>query len=269
MYANIYEELLACPVVRGRKSEDERFAGAIDTATVELYVPVSGRGIQGATSHHLGQNFSKMFNVMFEDENSERQHCHQTSWGISTRSIGAMIMIHSDNKGLVLPPKVAQTQFVIIPIFKAGEDQAVLKAKAEEVAALLREAGLRVAIDDSVIHNPGYKFNEWEVRGTPVRLELGMRDITANEVKVVVRHSGQKFQAPVEGFGAAMTTLLTDIHTQMYVKATAARDEHLKTISTWEEFMAALSNRDICLADWCDEKECEERIKDLSKEESM
>jgi len=109
VYALIYEELLAVPVVRGRKSEDERFAGAIDTATVELYVPVSGRGIQGATSHHLGQNFSKMFEVMFEDQNSERQFVHQTSWGISTRSIGAMIMIHSDNKGLVLPPKVAQT----------------------------------------------------------------------------------------------------------------------------------------------------------------
>lgn len=119
VYASTYEDLLAVPVVRGRKSEDERFAGALDTATVELYVPVSGRGIQGATSHNLGQNFSKMFEVMYEDANSQRQHCWQTSWGLSTRSIGAMIMIHSDNKGLVLPPKVAQTQFVIIPIVKA------------------------------------------------------------------------------------------------------------------------------------------------------
>ena len=122
VYALIYEELLACPVVRGRKSEDERFAGAIDTSTVELYVPISGRGIQGATSHALGQNFSKMFEVMYEDVDSARKFVWQTSWGISTRSIGVMIMIHSDNKGLVLPPKVAMHQFVIIPIKKKQDD---------------------------------------------------------------------------------------------------------------------------------------------------
>ena len=135
IYAKVYEELLAVPVVAGRKSEDERFAGAQDTATVELYVPVSGRGIQGATSHHLGQNFSKMFDVMFEDQNSERQHAWQTSWGLSTRSIGSMIMIHSDNKGLVLPPKVAKTQFVIIPIIKAVDNAEEIKSKAHSIAA--------------------------------------------------------------------------------------------------------------------------------------
>ena len=123
------------PVVRGRKSEDERFAGAIDTATVECYVPISGRGIQGATSHHLGQNFSKMFEVMFEDANTERKFVWQTSWGLSTRSIGTMIMIHSDNKGLVLPPRVAQTQFIIIPIRKKTDDMTVLSGKAHEIAA--------------------------------------------------------------------------------------------------------------------------------------
>jgi len=130
IYAQVYEELLAVPGICGRKSEDERFAGATDTATVELYVPVSGRGIQGATSHHLGQNFSKMFEVMYEDVDTVRKHVWQTSWGLSTRSIGAMIMIHSDNKGLVLPPKVAKTQFVIIPIKKSNDDQSVLSEKA-------------------------------------------------------------------------------------------------------------------------------------------
>lgn len=213
VYAVVYEELLACPVIRGRKSEDERFAGAKDTATVELYVPVSGRGIQGATSHHLGTNFSKMFEVMFEDQNSERQFVHQTSWGISTRSIGAMIMIHSDDKGLVLPPKVAQTQFVIIPIQKKTDAEGVLTAKANELLASLREAGLRVKVDDLDTHNPGYKFAEWEMRGTPVRIELGMRDVEANEVKVVVRHSGEKFQASQDGLGATLSTLLENIHT--------------------------------------------------------
>ena len=180
-------------MIRGRKSEDERFAGAIDTATVELYVPVSGRGIQGATSHALGTNFSRMFDVMFEDVDTTRKHVWQTSWGLSTRSIGAMIMIHSDNKGLILPPKVAQIQFVIIPIKKSTDDHAALNAKADEICAQLREAGMRAAVDASDTHNPGYKFNEWEMRGVPVRIEIGARDLASNEVKVVVRHSGQKF----------------------------------------------------------------------------
>ena len=124
-------------------------------------------------------------------------------------------------------------------------------------------------VDDSETHNPGYKFNEWEMRGVPVRLELGMRDINASEVKVVVRHSGEKFQASWDGLTESMQQLLEAIHQQMYQKAEAARDEHLKTVSNWDDFMAALNNRDICLADWCDEKECEERIKDVSKEESL
>ena len=261
--------MLACPVVKGRKSEDERFAGAIDTATVELYVPVSGRGIQGATSHQLGQNFSKMFDVQFEDTDKQRKHVWQTSWGLSTRSIGSMIMMHSDNKGLILPPKVAKTQFVIIPIRKSTDDGTALNDKAHELAADLRANGLRVEVDDSDVHNPGYKFNHWEVKGTPVRVELGARDMQNCEVKIAIRHSGEKFQAPWEGLGAAMKDLVQTIHNQMYDKAFAARAEHLKTIASWDEFMAALNNRDICLADWCDEKECEERIKDVSKEESM
>ena len=213
IYANIYEELLAVPVVRGRKSEDERFAGAADTATVELYVPVSGRGIQGATSHHLGQNFSKMFEVQFEDANKDKKFVWQTSWGISTRSIGAMIMIHSDNTGLVLPPKVAQTQFVIIPIRYKNDDPALLYDKARELGAEMRAAGLRVTVDDTDTHNPGFKFNSWEVRGTPVRIELGMKDFQKGEVKVCIRHSGEKFQETWENLPAKMADLLTLIHT--------------------------------------------------------
>lgn len=205
IYAQVYEELLACPVVRGRKSEDERFAGAQDTATVELYVPVSGRGIQGATSHHLGQNFSKMFEVMYEDVDAQRKHVWQTSWGLSTRSIGSMIMIHSDNKGLVLPPKVAKVQFVLIPIIKAADNAEDIKTAAHAIAAQLREAKMRIVVDDSDTHNPGYKFNEWEMRGVPVRLELGKRDIDGSQVSVVVRHSGEKFQVAMDGLADTLS----------------------------------------------------------------
>ena len=180
-----------------------------------------------------------------------------------------MIMIHSDNKGLVLPPKIAQTQFVIIPIVKTGDDSGAIKGKAEELAAQLREAGMRVAVDSSDTHNPGYKFNEWEMRGVPVRIELGGQDMAKSEVKVVIGHSGQKFFSAWEGLAGSMAELLQTIHGEMYAKATAARDEHLKNVSNWDEFMSALNNRDICLADWCDQKSCEERIKDQSKEESM
>ena len=194
MYAETYEKLLAVPVVKGRKSEDERFAGAINTTTTEIYVPVSGRGIQGATSHMLGQNFSKMFDVWYEDIDKTKKFVWQTSWGLSTRSIGAMIMVHSDNTGIVMPPRVAQTQIVIIPILFKNDDAKLLHDKAHELAAQLKAAGLRVTVDDRENHNPGFKFNSWEVKGTPIRLELGAKDIAAGEVKCAVRHSGAKFQ---------------------------------------------------------------------------
>lgn len=158
---------------------------------------------------------------------------------------------------------------MIIPIKKATDNGAALSDKAHEIAAQLKAAGLKVAVDDSDTHNPGYKFNEWEVRGTPVRIEIGAKDMEKSEVKVVIRHDGAKFQAPWEGLGEQMSALVTTIHDQMYAKALAARAEHLKTVDNWDEFMVALNNRDICLADWCDQKSCEERIKDQSKEESM
>lgn len=176
-YADIYQHVLACPVVKGRKSEDEKFAGAKHTTTVELYVPVSGRGIQGATSHNLGQNFSKMFEIQFEDRDAQKQLAWQTSWGISTRSIGAMIMIHSDNKGMVLPPRVAQTQVVIIPILKKGNDFKQIYSVCDKVFADLKNAGIRVFLDDTDNHNPGFKYATWELRGTPVRVEIGEKDI--------------------------------------------------------------------------------------------
>lgn len=256
-------------MIKGRKSDDERFAGAINTTTVELYVPISGRGIQGATSHMLGQNFSKMFEVWYEDANKEKNHVWQTSWGLSTRSIGAMLMIHSDNTGVVLPPKVAQTQIVIIPILYKNDDSKALVDKAYELRDQLKKAGLRVQVDDSDNHNPGFKFNQWEVKGTPVRLEIGAKDFQKNEVRCCIRHSGAKSQVKQESIVADMQQLMLDIHQQMFDKAKAARDSHLKEVSNWEEFMDAMNAKNICLAPWCDQQKCEIKIKEQSKEESM
>lgn len=164
----------------------------------------------------LGQNFSKMFDVWFEDADKEKKFVWQTSWGLSTRSIGAMIMIHSDNTGIVLPPKVAQTQVVIVPIFFKGDDVEALKDKAHELAAQLKEAGVRTVVDDSETHNPGYKFNQWEVKGTPVRLELGKKDMEKSEVKCVVRHNGEKSQMPQGSLAEQIPALLEKIHKDMY-----------------------------------------------------
>lgn len=257
------------PCVKGRKSEDERFAGAKNTTTVELYVPVSGRGIQGATSHHLGQNFSKMFDVWYTDEKEQKTFVHQTSWGLSTRSIGSMIMIHSDNTGLVLPPKVAQTQVVVIPIYFKDGDNKALQDKVHEIATVLKSHGIRAVVDDNDSKNPGFKFNHWEVRGTPIRLELGHKDFEKSEVKVVVRHSGEKFQLSWQMLDVHIEALLNDIHGQMYEKAEKARMEHTKHVENWDQFMEALDNKFVCLAPWCDTVKCEETVKNRSKEESL
>lgn len=268
-YANVYTELLAVPVVKGHKSEDERFAGAINTATVELYVPVSGRGIQGATSHMLGQNFSKMFGVTFEDADKQKQHAWQTSWGLSTRSIGSMIMIHSDNTGMVLPPRVAQTQVIIVPIYYKNDDSNAMLDKAYEIKKQLMAKGVRVQVDVRDNHNPGFKYNYWEVRGVPVRLELGGKDMEKESMRCVVRHSGEKFDLKWDGIADKTAELMEQIHHQMYDKALKTRNSHIKEVDNWKDFMDSLNEKNICLTPWCNCKKCEERIKDHSKEESL
>lgn len=267
-YAAVYKDLLACPVVKGRKSEDERFAGAMNTTTVELYVPISGRGIQGATSHMLGQNFSKMFDVWYLDDQNKKQLAWQTSWGLSTRSIGAMIMIHSDNTGLVLPPRVAQIQVVIIPVPGKGSSKAQFDVAAN-VFKSLKEAGVRVELDDGTTQNPGFKYAKWELRGTPVRIEIGEKDVEKNEVRVCIRHSGRKYQSSVDTISAHMLELMDTIHEEMYLKAVELRNQNLTTADNWVDFMNALNQKKICLAPWCDTVKCEKTIKDKSKEESL
>lgn len=191
-YASCYEQLLAVPVIRGTKSEEETFAGAYFSKTTEIYVPINGRGIQGATSHNLGQNFSKMFEVEYEDKAGKRQFAWQASWGFSTRSIGAMIMVHSDDKGLVLPPKVAQEQVVVIPIIKAADNQDEILDYAHDVMKKLKAVGVRTIMDDRDSKNPGNKFAHWELRGIPIRIEIGKQEVSKSEIRYAKRNDGQK-----------------------------------------------------------------------------
>lgn len=180
-----------------------------------------------------------------------------------------MIMIHSDNMGLVLPPKVAQVQVAIVPIINKDDDIEAMKGKAHDLAAELKQSGLRVYVDDSEVHNPGFKFNYWELRGSPIRLELGVKDFEKEEVKVVVRYSGEKFQASWTGLAAGMVDQMEKIQSGMYNKAKQSREDHISHVKNWEDFMTALAKRDVCLAPWCDTVACEVVVKDRAKEESI
>jgi prolyl-tRNA synthetase len=266
-YARAYEEMYAVPVIRGIKSRGETFAGADFTSTVELFVAGNGRGIQGATSHYLGQNFSKMFDIWFQNENKEKDFAHQTSWGFTTRSIGAMVMVHGDNKGLVLPPRVAHYQVVIVPIYSKKDNDKILEYTSS-VIDQLKKAGIRYKLDDRDNYKSGWKCNHWEVKGVPIRLDIGMRDVTNNVVSVARRFDGEKYEKPVEGLGDLLLEELEFIQKKMYENAVAQRDQRIGNASTWEGFMEQLNHRNLVLTPWCDVVACEDAIKDRSKEES-
>jgi len=266
-YYECYKDLLAVPSVRGIKSREETFAGADESHSVELFVDSNGRGIQGATSHKLGQNFSKMFDMNFQDEHNQVQHAWQTSWGFSTRSIGSLIMIHSDDDGLVLPPRVADIQAVLIPIVMKDTPPA-LQAKLQEIANDLKTSGVRVHVDDRTNYNPGYKFNHWELRGIPVRIELGPKDLENSEVKVVLRYNKEKLQLPIAGLGERLLVMLDEIHEGMYKRALDTRDARTSHAANWKEFMEALNKKNIILAPWCTQQKCEKEVKRRSAEDS-
>lgn len=261
LYARVYEDLLAVPVVRGRKSEKEKFAGGLYTTTTEVFVPTNGRAIQGATSHCLGTNFSKMFEIKYEDVDQKKNEVWQNSWGLSTRSIGAMVMVHGDDKGLVLPPRASPIQVVVVPIVRKGSEQQVMDA-ANVLAAELKESGLRVESDVRTDKNPGWKFNYWELKGVPLRLEIGLRDIESGTVMGTRRCDGKKMNYERAGVVEAVKDEMDTIHNVMYEKAKKARDERIIGANTWSEFTAALSQRSMILTPWCGTVECEKDVKD-------
>lgn len=271
-YADVYEELLAIPVVRGRKTEREKFAGAELTTTVEAYVPASGRGIQGATSHYLGQNFSRMFEIVFEDPDTrEKQYVHQTSWGLTTRTIGVLIMVHGDNRGLVLPPRVARVQAIVVPCgitaSLSPERRDRLLAFCRSVEAQLLSAGVRCKGDYRDNYSPGWKFNHWELKGVPVRLELGPRDMEQDQVTAVRRDTGQRLTIGTPNLTQELVGLLEDIQQTLFQKAQEDQKRFQATVTSWDDFVKRLEAKCLVLAPFCGEPDCEELIKKHSARE--
>ncbi|XP_054737375.1 bifunctional glutamate/proline--tRNA ligase [Anastrepha obliqua] len=266
LYAHIYTNLLAIPVVKGRKTEKEKFAGSDYTTTVEAFISASGRAIQGATSHHLGQNFSKMFEIVYEDpETQEKQFVFQNSWGITTRTIGVMIMVHADNQGLVLPPHVACIQAIIVPCgitvnTKNNEREELLKS-CKQLEAQLNAKGIRCEGDYRDNYSPGWKFNHWELKGVPVRIELGPKDMKANQIVAVRRDTGEKLILAMEDVESKISQLLETIHDSMLAKAKRDMVEHTKITKNWTEFCKFLDAKNILLSPFCGEIGCEEKIK--------
>lgn len=267
LYRRVYEELLAVPVCKGIKSSKEKFAGADYTTTVEAFIPATGKGVQGATSHCLGQNFSKMFNIEYEAENAGKAHPWQNSWGMTTRTIGVMIMVHGDDKGLVLPPRVAQIQTVIIPIVnkKLSPDEIkLMQQKVEETAAALKKIGVRATTDTRDNYTPGWKYNHWELKGVPLRIELGPRDMENETFMLARRDTGEKLSVSWNEAVTVVPALLDQIQKEMLERARKEFDESIEKATTWDEFTAALERDHMCLTPWADEEAIEEEVKKKS-----
>jgi prolyl-tRNA synthetase len=265
VYATFAEEWMAVPVLRGVKTPNERFAGAVDTYCIEALMQ-DGKALQAGTSHFLGQNFAKAFDVKFQDREGKLEHVWGTSWGVSTRLMGALIMAHSDDSGLVLPPKLAPIQVVIVPIYKSEEQLEQLRQRVEPIRKELKKRGISVKFDDSDANKPGWKFAEYELRGVPVRLALGMRDLENGTVEVARRDTKSKETVQLEGIEEHISTLLDDIQANMYNKAMAFREEHTTRVDTYEEFKNVLDSKTgFVLAHWDGTPETEEKIKEETK----
>ncbi|XP_027537521.1 bifunctional glutamate/proline--tRNA ligase isoform X4 [Neopelma chrysocephalum] len=267
LYAQVYEDLLAIPVVKGRKTEKEKFAGGDYTTTLEAFISASGRAIQGATSHHLGQNFSKMFEIVFEDPKKpgEKQFAYQNSWGLTTRTIGVMTMIHGDNMGLVLPPRVACIQVVIIPCgitnSLSEEDRGALLKKCNEYCSRLLSVKIRVRADLRDNYSPGWKFNHWELKGVPVRVEVGPRDMKSQQFVAVRRDTGQKLTLSEHEAEDKLKQILEEIHANLYSRASEDLKSHMVVANNMEDFQKELDSGKIVQIPFCGEVECEDWIK--------
>ena len=259
LYAKVAETVMAMPVVKGMKSESEKFAGALRTYSIEALMG-DGRALQAGTSHNLGQNFAKAFDITFQARDKSVQHVWGTSWGVSTRLVGGVIMTHGDDSGLVLPPRVAPYQVVIVPIGRDNWRETVLP-KAQEVQQQLRSAGIRVTLDERD-ERPGWKFSEWELRGVPLRVEIGPKDIEKSAVLVARRDTREKQSLAMDGLAARIQQLLDDVQRSLFDRARTFRDEHTHRVSTYEEFKQVMEGRPgFVIAPWCGSTDCEAQIK--------
>jgi prolyl-tRNA synthetase len=265
VYATFVEEYMALPVIRGVKTASERFAGAVDTYCIEALMQ-DGKALQAGTSHFLGQNFAKAFEVKYSDKNNQLEYVWATSWGVSTRLIGGLVMAHSDDEGLILPPRIAPLQVVIVPIYKGEERKSLLDDKGRELAAQLKAAGISVKFDDNDNNRPGFKFAEYELKGVPVRVAMGLRDLDNNSVEVARRDTKEKTSRPMDGLATYIKDLLADIQQAMFEKALAYRDQHMTRADTLQEFEHLLDTKGgFILAHWDGTAETEEAIKDKTK----
>jgi len=259
LYARVAETVLAMPVVKGRKSESEKFAGALRTYSIEALMG-DGRALQAGTSHNLGQNFAKAFDIKFQARDKSVQYVWGTSWGVSTRLVGGVIMTHGDDSGLVLPPNVAPYQVVVVPIGRENWRETVLP-KAREIADQLRAAGLRVTIDERD-ERPGWKFSEWEMRGVPLRLEIGPKDIEKSAVLVARRDTREKQSVAMESLATRIPELLADVQNGLFERARQFRDEHTQRTRSYDEFKQIMEGRPgFVIAPWCGDAACEAQIK--------
>jgi len=265
VYADFAENFMAVPVIKGAKSANERFAGALETFTIEALMQ-DGKALQSGTSHFLGQNFAKAFDVQFTNKEGKLDYVWATSWGVSTRLVGALIMAHSDNNGLVLPPRLAPYQVVIVPIYKNVEQLAEVSAKVDEIMAKLRKRGIRVKYDDRDSQRPGWKFAEYEMKGVPVRLAMGPRDLENGTVEVARRDTLEKSVQSLESIDQYVDDLLTEIQNNIYQKAWNFRKENTVKVDTYDEFKEVLKTKGgFILAHWDGTSETETRIKEETK----
>ncbi len=262
LYKKVYEELLAVPVFEGRKSEREKFAGAEYTLSVEAVLP-NGKGIQASTSHFLGQNFSKAFGISFLDKDEEKRYVWQNSWGFTTRSIGIMVLTHGDDKGLVMPPRVAPVQVVIVPVLfsdKPDTNKEVLGA-CSELKEALKE--FRVVVDDDPDKTPGWKYNEWELKGVPVRIEIGPREVESGRAVLVARDNGEKKNSHFKNVEKAVSELLNKVQKRLLLNARRKAESLIDKPSTFKGVEEAIKKGKVCLVNWCGSDECEERVREL------
>ena len=265
IYAEFAEEWMAMPVIKGVKSVNERFAGAVDTYCIEALMQ-DGKALQSGTSHFLGQNFAKAFDVQFTDKENKLEYVWATSWGMSTRLVGALVMAHSDDDGLVLPPKLAPIQVVIVPIYKGIDQKQKIDEKVESCLQELKAFGIRVKYDDDDNNRPGWKFAEYELKGVPIRIAIGARDLQSNSVEVARRDTKEKMSLSMDGLADTVNRLLKDIQESMYKKAKIFRDNHITKANTWDEFVHLLETKGgFISAHWDGTAETENKIKELTK----
>ena len=265
IYAKFAEEWMSLPVVKGVKSISERFAGAVDTYCIEALMQ-DGKALQSGTSHYLGQNFAKAFDVQFTDKENKLEYVWASSWGVSTRLIGALVMAHSDDDGLVLPPKIAPIQVVIVPIYKGADQKQQIDEKVQTWMAEFKALGVKVKYDDDDNNRPGWKFAEYELKGVPVRIAIGTRDMQNNVVEVARRDTKEKITVSMDGLANTIVTLLHNIQENIYNKAKIFRDANITKADTWEDFEKLLNDKGgFISAHWDGTAETEEKIKELTK----